>query len=200
MDDFLKKVLPWIGAAATGGVPALVTMAASAVSGAIGADVPANAESLSKAISEATPDQILALKNAENDFAAKMQAMGFAHIEEMAKIGLQETQTFVGDVADARAKHYQNTQVFWLGVAVLTTFAVIMVLSLVGAYLILSGGLTIKDVGIVAAVFTFLGSILGYVAAMAQQVSGFYWGSSKGSRDNADAMAMAFKQLGDTKQ
>lgn len=100
---------------------------------------------------------------------------------------------------DARAKHSQNQSVFWLGVAIILSFAVVVGVSLWGSYLLLSGGITIKDVGIVAAVFGFLGTVVGYMAANAQQVTGFFFGSSKGSGDKTDAMARAFQQLGAAK-
>lgn len=70
---FAKKALPWIGAAATGNVPALVTMAAAAVSSALGTEVPATPNAVAAAIASATPEQLLALKTAEQDFQLKMK-------------------------------------------------------------------------------------------------------------------------------
>ena len=196
MGDFLKKVLPWIGAAATGGVPALIGMAAKEVGSAIGGDVKATANDIAAAVAGATPDQLLALKKADNEFAERMQAMGFNHVEEMARIGLQESQAFISDTQDARAKHAQNANVFRLGIAIILSFAVTVGVSMWGSYLILSGGISVKDIGIVAAVFGFLGTVVGYMASNAQQVVGFFFGSSKGSSDKTDAMADAVKGLG----
>lgn len=78
MDDVesaLKKVLPILGAAATGGVPALVAAAAAAVSGALGAPVAASGAAISAAVAGATPEQLLALKTAENQFQLDMQKL-----------------------------------------------------------------------------------------------------------------------------
>jgi hypothetical protein len=194
--DFLKKILPWIGAAATGNVPVLIGLAAKTVGDALGTEVAPKVDDIATAVAGATPEQLVSLREKENDFKERMQALGFQHIEEMTRLGLEETKAFVQDTQDARAKYSQNVSVFWLGVFILLTFAGIISLSLWGSYLLLSGGIQIKDVGIVAAVFGFLGTVIGYVAANAQQVVGFFYGSSKGSGDKTDAMAAAFAQLG----
>jgi hypothetical protein len=47
----------------------------------------------------------------------------------------------------------------------------------------------------VAAVFGFLGTVVGYVAANAQQVVSYFFGSSRGSQDKSAAMAEAIKSL-----
>ena len=131
MLDFLKKALPWIGAAATGNVPALITMAAKTVGDIIGQDVAPEADAIASAVAGASPEQIAQMRQADNDFKLKMQALGFQHVEEMAKLGFQETQAFIGDTQDARNKHAQNKLVFWLGVTILVTFAAIMGFSMV---------------------------------------------------------------------
>lgn len=198
--NLLTKVLPWIGAAATGNVPALITMAAREVSDALGVEVKPEADAIAQAVANATPDQVLALREREMAFKERMQSMGFQHEEELAKIGLQETKAFIEDTADARSKHAGDRGVFWLGIAVLATFAFTMSGCLYGAYQILTGGITIKDVAAVAAVSGFVGSIVGYIAANAQQVIGYFFGSSKGSTDKGNAMADAVKGLGQLKR
>jgi hypothetical protein len=198
--NLLTKVLPWIGAAATGNVPALITMAAKEVGDVLGVDVKPDAASIGTAVANATPEQIMALKDREMTFQERMQSMGFQNSQEMAKIGLQETQTYVADTADARSKYAGDKAVFWLGIAVLIIFAVTMGASLYGSYQILTGGITIKDVAVVAAISGFVGTIVGYVAANAQQVIAYFFGSSKGSQDKTNAMADAFKGLGQIKR
>lgn len=196
MGDFLKKVLPWIGAAATGNVPMLIGMAAKEVGGALGVDIEPQAAAIAKAVSGATPEQMAVLQERELTFKERMQAMGFKHVEEMARVGLEETKALIGDTQHAREKHASNRGVYWLGIAVLVTFAGVMGFSLWGAFAILTGGITIKDIGVVAAVFGFLGTVVGYVAANAQQVIAYFFGSSRGSKEKSDAMAETFKQLG----
>lgn len=194
--EFLKKALPWIGAAATGNVPALIGLAAKAVGDVIGQDVSPTAEAIATAVSGATPDQIAQMKEKDNEFKLKMQALGFQHVEEMTRLGIEETKTFVEDAQNARDKFSANQSVFKLGVVILVAFAVSVGLSMWGAYLLLSGGIEIKDVGIVAAVFSFLGTIVGYMAANAQQVVGFFFGSSKGSNDKQEALSASIMHLG----
>lgn len=85
MGDFLKTIAPWLGAAATGGVPALVGMAVTKIGGIMGMDG-ATTEQVLGSLKGATPEQLLALKNADLDFKAKMEELGFKHIESLAKI------------------------------------------------------------------------------------------------------------------
>ena len=192
----LTKVLPWIGAAATGNVPALIAMAAKEVSGVLGIEVPASAQGIGEAVANATPEQVLALRDREATFKERMQAMGFQNEQELARLGLEETKAYIGDTADARARHSGEVGVFWLGISVLVIFAATMGASLYGSFQILTGGITIKDVAVVAAVAGFVGSIVGYVAANAQQVIAYFFGSSKGSADKTTAMAEAVTRLG----
>jgi len=84
--DIIKTALPWIGAAATGNVAGLVTLAANAVSGALGQEVKADAQSIAAAVSGATPEQMIALKQADNDFAIKMRQLGIQEATDLAKI------------------------------------------------------------------------------------------------------------------
>lgn len=105
--DFLKTVLPWIGAAATGNVPMLVTMAAGELSSALGVNVKPTADAIAKAFAGATPEQLQAAKLADQDFALKMQAMGYdsidkfnAHVAE----GAQSVNTTMQ--AEAAADHW----------------------------------------------------------------------------------------------
>lgn len=191
----LNKALPWIGAAATGNVPALIGMAAQEVGAALGVKVDASADAIGKAVANATPEQMLALRTAEMAFQERMQAMNFADVADLRKVALEEARMYVGDVADARHAHRGDDKVFWLGIAVLAIFALTMGAALYGSFQILTGGITIKDVAVVAAVSGFVGSIVGYVAANAQQVIAYFFGSSKGSSDKTNALAAAAKDL-----
>lgn len=198
--SLLTKALPWIGAAATGNVPALVALAAKEVGNAIGVELPAEPKAIETAVANATPEQLIALQDREMAFKERMQAMGFAHTEEVFRLGITEQKMYVEDTSHARTAHASDRNVFRLGVAVLVTFAITMGMCLYGAYQILTGGITIKDVAVVAAVSGFVGTVVGYVAANAQQVIAYFFGSSKGSQDKTNAMANAFKDLGNVKR
>ncbi|AIY40198.1 hypothetical protein LT85_1040 [Collimonas arenae] len=146
---------------------------------------------LAAAISGATPDQLLAMTQANQNYQLQMATVGFKDKEALAALAQQQTLAYVSDTQDARK--YTSNKVFWLGIAVLTTFAVVMVMALVGCYEVLTGGITIKDVAVVAAVAGLIGSVVGYVAANAQQVIGYFFGSSAGSESKTTAMADSLK-------
>jgi len=140
-----------------------------------------------------TPDKIVELQKLNKEHEEKMAEIGF----DYAKLNQTTELAYVDDTKDARKYHTNNT--FWLGVAILSMFAVTMGMSLFGAYQILSGGITIKDVATVAAVSGFIGSIIGYVASASQQVIGYFYGSSSGSSKKTDALAESIKNIGNGK-
>ena len=88
----IKAVAPWIGTAMAG---PLGGMALSAAANALG--IPdASVDAVKKAISGATPEQMLALKNADQEFSLKMQELGFKNALDMDAL-------VAGDRKDARA-------------------------------------------------------------------------------------------------
>lgn len=84
--EFFASVAPWLGAAVTGGVPALLAMAATEVSKAFGEEVPATVEDLTKRITGASAEELLALKKADQDFQLKMQELGFQNLQVMEQL------------------------------------------------------------------------------------------------------------------
>jgi len=66
---------------------------------------------------------------------------------------------------------------------------------LYACFQLLGGGITVKDVSVVAAIAGMVGSVVGYVAANAQQVIGYFFGSSAGSADKTMAMGTAVGKL-----
>lgn len=155
---FIKQILPWIGAAASGNIPALIGLAAQTVAKVTGAKVDANPDSISAAIAGATPDQLLALKQADNDLAEKLQQMGFQHVEDLEKIAAD-------DRANARAREVSLRDKF---VPLLATFVI-------GSFTLAVLAI-IRGWGKIEAAFA--GTLIGYLAANANQVVGYYFGSS----------------------
>lgn len=100
-------------------------------------------------------------------------------------------KAYLSDVQDARKTHGGNADIMILGGIILLAWAVLTGGTLYALHQMLTGGIEIKDVGIVATVFTVLGSTVGYVSNVAQQVVGFYFGSSRGSAQKTEAMANA---------
>lgn len=204
----LTSVLPWLSAAISGNVPALAGLAVSKIGEVIGVDLTAATPTqVAQAVAQATPEQQQALTQAEQEFKLKMLEAGYKHEEELKRIELATIQTdtlreyqqgtlAVSNVVDARHTFGQNNSVFWLGVVILGVFALIMVITLLGSYALLAGWVTTTNPNLVAAVFGLVGTIIGYAAANAQQVVGYFYGSSAGSKEKSTALAQAVSKLG----
>lgn len=128
---FVKKSLPWIGAAATGNIPALATMAAAAVSNALGVTVEATPGAVATAIAGATPEQMLALKQEDDSLAIKLRELG---IKEAQDILVAE----LADTADARKRDtalmtvtgHTNLRASWMLVATLAALVLLVAVML----------------------------------------------------------------------
>lgn len=88
----VATVAPWIGTALTGPFGG---MAVSAVADAFGLSDKTES-TIKQALSGATPDQMLALKKADQDFALQMQAMGFKQISDLESLAVKDR----GDARD----------------------------------------------------------------------------------------------------
>lgn len=82
----VKTVAPWIGTALGGPLGGLAVEAAS---NALGLSTKTT-DTLKAAIAGATPEQMLALKQADNDFAIKMQALGFQQVKDLEQIAADD--------------------------------------------------------------------------------------------------------------
>lgn len=88
----IKTVAPWIGTALAGPFGG---MAAEAAAAALGLSEKTT-DAIKAALSGATPEQMLALKKADQDFAVQMQALGFKQVADLEALA-------AGDRKDARA-------------------------------------------------------------------------------------------------
>lgn len=136
-----------------------------------------------------TGEQILALKQADRDFEVKMKEFDVKLVE------LNNTQdlAYVADTDNARKSFSANENVFVLGVCILVGFAVLMGLVLTGCFYLMTGKVSV-DAAMLTACAGMIGTVVGYVAANAQQVVSFFFGSSKGSKDNGDRLGAALTQ------
>ena len=75
----LKTVAPWIGTALGG---PLGGMAVTAAANALGLG-DKTTDAIKQAISGATPEQMLALKEADQAFSLQMQALGFKQVTDL---------------------------------------------------------------------------------------------------------------------
>lgn len=96
----VSTVAPWIGTALGG---PLGGMAVTAIGSALGLDSKSE-DSIKQALAGVTPEQMLALKEADQNFALQMQAMGFKQVTDLEALE-------VGDRKDARAMQIANHSV-----------------------------------------------------------------------------------------
>lgn len=184
--------------------PTLATMlggplagtAVSAIVGALGLPSGSGADDVTKVLQTGTvtPEAMAAIRAADQKHAEVMAQQGL----DVAKMNLdfQSAQTLavIDDRKDARKANSNRDAVWWIAVVILATFAVMMGAVLYGCWVLLQGGITIKDVSVVAAISGLVGSVVGYVAANAQTVVNFIYGGSLGSEKKTDALAASVQQ------
>ncbi len=179
--NVLKQLAPTIAAAL--GTP-LLGSALTALEGVLGLAPDTNlsvddrATAVALAINVASPEVLAAIRKADQEYAAKMAELGFKDKEMLAQLEYQTKNLEIESVTDAR--RYRN--IHMLALWVLMTFAFVMTGVLYGCYLLLTGGIPIKDVAVVAAVSGLVGSVVGYVAANAQTVVNSLYSASLGQK------------------
>jgi len=159
----LAAVAPLLGTAVGGPFGAL---AGQAVAVALGTSSTDEAD-LSAALQKATPEQLLALKQADNQFKL-----------DMAKLGFRPEELEVEDRKSARDSYSATKDNMVPGLA----FVV------VGGFVATIAGVLFGNVKVDGAL---AGALVGYLTGAATQVLAFYFGSSKGSKTKDDALANA---------
>lgn len=167
---FIKKAMPWIGAAASGNVPALVAMAASAVGDALGADVAASGEAIAAAVAGATPEQLAALKQADNDFAVKMKQLDFSTVTELEKIA-------AGDRDSARR----------MQIELKSKTPHVIACAVVGAWIVIQ--FTLLFVVVDSEMRDLVARLLGTLDAALMLVLAYFFGSTAGSSRKTELLA-----------
>jgi hypothetical protein len=185
MMDFLKTVAPWLVTALTGGVPGIAAMAASAIAGKLGlADGSVDAVTSALTGQQMTPEQLLALKQADDDFALKMRQAGFTHAENMAGIQVQADRVAADDRANARnfaAVEHDHTA---RNLAYMYTAALFAVIAL--EFLLAAQQVKVDD-----SVMRALDTLFGILIAMVLGSKEYFFGSSS----RADRQAAAITQF-----
>jgi len=166
--SIVKTVAPWIGTAIGG---PLGGMAVEAAANALGLS-DKTVDAVKQALSGATPEQMLALKKADQDFALQMQALGFKQITDLESIA-------AGDRKDARAMQVANKSAV---PAVLTWF---LVLSFVGTLVGLFS-LTVPPTNRDIVVY-MVGQLSGFTAAAVA----FWLGTTRQSENKTELIAKA---------
>lgn len=197
MNDNFKKLAGVLSSVA----PTLATMlggpfagaAVTALEGAFGLSAGAGADAITEVVQKGgmTPEIMAAVRAADQKHAEIMGQQGIDLVKLNQDHERELFTSVVDDRKDARKNNSSRDQVWWIAVVILGTFAVVMGAVLFGCYQLLTGGITIKDVSVVAAISGLVGAVVGYVAANAQTVVNFIYGGSLGSEKKTDAMAHA---------
>ncbi len=124
-----------------------------------------------------TPIEQAALRKADQDFAIQVR-----------QLSNDSTNMYLMDTQNARKYNSGNENIVKLAYIVLSIFAIIMASAL--AFSLLKSG----DINPAESALT--GAVVGYVAGLAQQVVGFFFGSSSGSDKKTEAMADAIRKIG----
>lgn len=157
----LVTIAPWI--AGTFGTPA-AGIAVKAICDVIGADPKtATPESLQTAIAGATPEQLLALKEADNKHSEFMEQLGYTSLVQLSQATVEDRDSARKRQIDLRDKTP----------AVLAAVAVI---SFVGLIVLVIHGYTPAE-----AMRDGFWMLVGALIATYKDVYGYYFGSSSGS-------------------
>lgn len=164
----IKTVAPWIGTALGG---PLGGMAVEAASNALGLSEKTTG-ALKQALAGATPEQMLALKQADDTFAIQMQQLGFAHTEALEKLSADDRNS---------ARQREMTVKDWTP-------------------MILAYGVTLGFFGVLAAIMLttvpaasrdVLNIMLGSLGTAWTGVIAYYFGSSDGSARKTELLAQS---------
>jgi len=134
-------------------------------------------------------EQVVAIKQAGNALTVRLRELDI----DVLKINQAADAALIADTSDARHTFGKDENVFVLGCIILGAFAVLMGLVLTGLFYLMTGKVDVNP-GVMTACGTLIGTIVGYVAANAQQVVSFFYGSSKGSKDNGQAIGAALTE------
>jgi hypothetical protein len=166
----LKGALPWIGAAVTGGPVGIAAMALKTIGDKLGVKAPKNAAEAEALYVNATPEQRLALKQEDDNFAIRMKELGIQEVEDLEKIAAD-------DRASARSREIQVRDKTPTVLACVVTIGFFGLLALVCFHEPPSG---MKDI---------LLAMIGTLGTAWVSVISYYFGSSSGSRAKDDTIA-----------
>jgi hypothetical protein len=145
-------------------------MAVKFITDAMGIPSDSSKDDIAKAINNATPDQLVALKKAENDFTVRMKELDI-DLERIAS----------GDRDSARRRESQVRD--WMP----RILAFVIVAGFMGTvFMVLLGYVEgMKD----PLMATTVGTLIGFVSAKAEQVIAYYFGSSNSSQQKTALLA-----------
>jgi hypothetical protein len=173
----------------------LAGAAVTALESALGVTPGGGEAAITKVVqSGMTADSIAAVRKADQDHALQLKQLDVDVLKLNADHEQALTAAVIDDRKSARQLNSGRDAVWSIAVAILGTFAVIMGAVLWGCFQLITGGMPVKDVGVIATVAGLIGSVVGYVAANAQTVVNFIYGGSLGSEKKTDALAASVQQ------
>ena len=164
----IKTVAPWIGTALGGPLGGMAVEAAAAAFGL--SDTTADA--VKQAIGGATPEQLLALKNADQAFSLQMQALGFKQVTDLEALA-------AGDRRDARMMQTSTRSWVPAALSVIITFGFLGLLTGM-----MTGFMKAEDNQAMLLMLGALGVAFG-------QVINFWLGSTSESSRKTELLAQA---------
>lgn len=166
----LKGALPWIGAAITGGPVGIAGMALKTLNDKLGTKAK-NAQDAEAAFVNATPEQILALKEADNAFAIRMKELGIQEVEDLEKIAAADR--------DSARNREIKTGDSWTPRLIAGAF--------VGGWFFVQWFVLHHIVP--AEMMPLVGRTLGTLDTVLGIIVGYYFGSSAGSRSKDETIS-----------
>ncbi len=155
----IGAIAPLIGTAVGGPFAGL---AVAAVKRALSLPDDANEQQVEQAVKNATPEQLIKLRNADNEFKTKMR-----------ELDIREDELVYKDIDSARKREVElGGDATLKGMAICTVVGFFVFVG----FLLINGTPDGMDK-------TLLGMLIGYVVGIVQQVYNYFFGSSKGSND-----------------
>lgn len=145
-------------------------MAMQVVSSVLGLPTDSSEKDVERALKQATPEQLLALKQADNDFAVRMKELD---------IDLERIAASDRDSARRREAQVRDWMPRVLAFVVVAGFMATVFLVLLGY---VDG---MKD----PLMATTVGTLIGFVSAKCEQVVAYYFGSSSSSQQKTQLLA-----------
>jgi len=166
--DIVSAVAPILGSAIGGPVGGL---AARALSQAVLGKPDASEKELATAIEGASPETLLKLKQADQDFKLRMEELDIdlERIHQQDRSSAREREARTGDSWTPRV------------------LASVVLAGFMGTVFMVLAGFVDGLMDPMAA--SLIGTLIGYVSAKADQVVSYYFGSSAGSKAKDAAMA-----------
>lgn len=168
--DIIKTVAPWLAAASAGPV-GIAGMAIKKLSETLGAGSE-TVEAVTQAIAGATPEQLQALKKADQDFQIQMQALGFKQVSDLEAIA-------AGDRKDAREMQVSTRS--WVPAA-LSCFITTGYFGILAG--MMTGNLHVSDSQALLLMLGSLSTTFGAVIA-------FWFGTTRASEVKTELLAKA---------